>query len=65
MKTSHSDEFFDYSSLLINIEQKYKELEYKCLHKKYEGYLADIVSIHSNLTLLAIWISENKAKERT
>lgn len=49
-------EFIDYSTLLMNIERKTKELHDKCLHKNYEGYLADIVSIHSDLTMLATWI---------
>ena len=53
----------DYSTLLIDTEQKLKELEDKCLHKRYSGYLADIVAIHSNLSQLAVWIAEQQAKE--
>ena len=55
--------FIDYSTLLMDTEQKLKELEDKCLHKRYSGYLADIVSIHSNLSQLAVWIAEQQAKE--
>ena len=54
----------DYSTLLIDTEQKLKELEDKCLHKRYSGYLADIVSIHSNLSQLAVWIAEQQMKEK-
>ena len=60
MKTS---EFIDYSTLLMDIERITKRLEDKCLHKKYEGYMADIVSIHSDLTLLATWIQTQQTLE--
>jgi hypothetical protein len=48
--------FIDYSTLLMDIERKTKDLHDKCLHKKYDGFMADIVSIHSDLTMLATWI---------
>ena len=56
--------FTDYSTLIMDMEKKLKELEDKCLHKQYAGYLADIVSIHSNLSQLAVWISEQQMKEK-
>ena len=56
--------FIDYSTLLMDIERKAKDLEDKCLHKRYSGYLADIVSIHSNLSQLAVWIAEQQMKEK-
>ena len=56
--------FIDYSTLIMDMERKLKELEDKCLHKQYAGYLADIVSIHSNLSQLAVWISEQQMKEK-
>ncbi len=56
--------FIDYSTLLMDMERKIKELEDKCLHKHYSGYLADIASIHSNLSQLAVWIAEQQMKER-
>jgi hypothetical protein len=56
--------FIDYSTLLMEMEKKIKDLEDKCLHKQYAGYLADIVSIHSNLSQLAVWISEQQMKEK-
>lgn len=49
-------EFIDYSTLLMNIEQKIKDLHDKCLHKKYDGFMADIVHIHCDLSMLAGWI---------
>ena len=56
--------FIDYSTLLMDMEKKIKDLEDKCLHKRYSGYLADIVSIHSNLSMLAVWIAEQQIKEK-
>ena len=61
MKTS---EFIDYSTLLMDIERITKRLEYKCLHKQYEGYLADIAELQSKTTLLGVWMTEEKNKER-
>lgn len=55
--------FIDYSTLIMDMENKLKGLEDKCLHKKYAGYLADIASIHSNLSLLAVWISQQEEKK--
>ena len=55
--------FIDYSTLIMNMETKLKDLEDKCLHKQYAGYLADIVSIHSNLSQLAVWISQQQEKK--
>lgn len=49
-------QFIDYSTLLMNIEKKTKDLHDKCLHKKYDGFMADIVNIHSDLSILAGWI---------
>lgn len=54
--------FIDYSTLIMDMERKLKDLEDKCLHKQYAGYLADIVSIHSNLSQLAVWISEQQKR---
>jgi hypothetical protein len=59
----NKNEFIDYSTLLMDIERKTKDLHDKCLHKKYEGYMADIVSIHSDLTLLATWIQTQQTLE--
>lgn len=53
----------DYSTILIQIEQATKRLSQNCLHARYEGYLADIASIHSNLSMLAAWISAEKEKK--
>jgi hypothetical protein len=50
----------DYSSILMRMESRVKELSYKCLHKKYEGSMAEIAGMHSDLTLLAVWISNQK-----
>ena len=61
MKTS---EFIDYSTLLMDIERITKRLEYKCLHKQYEGYLADIAELQSKTTLLGVWMTDEKNKER-
>jgi hypothetical protein len=49
-------QFVDYSTLLMNIEKKTKDLHDKCLHKKYDGFMADIVNIHADLSMLAGWI---------
>ena len=61
MKTS---EFIDYSTLLMDIERITKRLEYKCLHKQYEGYMADIAELQSKTTLLGVWMTDEKNKER-
>ena len=61
MKTS---EFIDYSTLLMDIERITKRLEYKCLHKQYEGYLADIAELQSKTTLLGVWMTDEKNKDR-
>jgi hypothetical protein len=44
----------------MRMESRVKELSYKCLHKKYEGSMAEIAGMHSDLTLLAVWISNQK-----
>ena len=61
MKTS---EFIDYSTLLMDIERITKRLEYKCLHKQYEGYMADIAELQAKTTLLGVWMTDEKNKER-
>ena len=61
MQTS---EFIDYSTLLMDIERITKRLEYKCLHKQYEGYMADIAELQSKTTLLGVWMTEEKNKDR-
>ena len=61
MKTS---EFIDYSTLLMDIERITKRLEYKCLHKQYEGYMADIAELQSKTTLLGVWMTDEKNKDR-
>jgi len=55
--------FVDYSTILMQIEQATKRLSENCLHKRYEGYLADIASMHSNLSMLAAWIAVEKEKK--
>ena len=61
MQTS---EFIDYSTLLMDIERITKRLHDKCLHKKYEGYMADIAELQSKTTLLGVWMTEEKNKDR-
>jgi hypothetical protein len=56
-------EFIDYSSLLMNIEKKTKDLHDKCLHKKYDGFMADIVNIHADLSMLAGWIQAQQTAD--
>lgn len=53
----------DYAPLLIRIEQNTKKLSDKCLNKKYEGYSNDIAQIHSDLTMLAMWMVAQEAKD--
>jgi hypothetical protein len=60
MKTN---EFIDYSNLLMDIEKLTKSLHDKCLHKRYEGYLSEISVIQSKLILLAVWMSKAKEKQ--
>lgn len=55
--------FVDYSTILMQIERATKRLSENCLHKRYEGYLADIASMHSNLSMLAAWIAVEKEKK--
>lgn len=61
MQTS---EFIDYSTLLMDMERITKRLHDKCLHKQYEGYMADIAELQSKTTLLGVWMTEEKNKER-
>lgn len=56
-------QFIDYSTLLMDIEKMTKSLHDKCLHKRYEGYLSEISVIQSKLTLLAVWISQQKKND--
>lgn len=55
-------EFIDYSTLLMDIERITKSLHNKCLHKQYEGYMADIAELQSKATMLAVWITDEKNK---
>ena len=59
-----TNDLFDYSTLLMDIEKMTKSLGNKCLHKRYEGYLSEISVIQSKLTLLAVWMSEQQRKEK-
>lgn len=58
----NKNEFIDYSTLLMEIEKATKNLHDKCLHKTYEGYMADIVCIHANLSMLAGWIQAQQTE---
>lgn len=53
----------DYSTIIMRIERKVKELESNCLHKRYEGFYRDIAAIHADLTLLGMWAVGQEAKE--
>jgi len=55
-------EFIDYSSLLMEMERVVRSLHDKCLHKQYEGYMADIAELHSKATLLGAWIAAEQLK---
>lgn len=50
------DDFNDYSTILMNLEQVTKNLSDKCLHKNYDGFIDDIGEGHRQLTKLLIWI---------
>jgi len=56
-------EFIDYSTLLMDMEKLTKSLHEKCLHKQYEGYMADIAEMQAKTTLLGVWITEQKTKQ--
>jgi hypothetical protein len=56
-------EFIDYSSILMDMEKLSKRLHEKCLHKQYEGYMADIAEMQAKTTLLGVWITEQKTKQ--
>jgi hypothetical protein len=60
----NKSEFIDYSNLLMDMERIVKSLHDKCLHKQYEGYLADLAELQSKTTLLGVWMTEEKNKER-
>jgi hypothetical protein len=47
----------------MDMERITKRLHDKCLHKKYEGYMADIAELQSKTTLLGVWITEEKNKD--
>jgi hypothetical protein len=57
-------QFIDYSTLLMDMERIVKQLHEKCLHKQYEGYMADIAELHSKTTLLGAWIATEQLKGR-
>lgn len=57
-------EFIDYSTILMDIEKVTKRLHEKCLHKQYEGYLADLAELQSKATLLGAWIAAEQLKGR-
>jgi len=61
MQTS---EFIDYSTLLMDMERITKSLHDKCLHKQYEGYMADLAELQSKATLLGAWIAAEQLKGR-
>jgi hypothetical protein len=50
------DDFNDYSTILMNLEEVTKKLHDKCLHKNYDGFMDDIGEGHRQLTKLLIWI---------
>ena len=57
MQTS---EFTDYSTILMDLEHLIKKLEYKCLHKKHDGYISDIAQAQSKLVDLMVWMTKEQ-----
>lgn len=57
-------EFMDYSNILMDMERVVKSLHDKCLHKQYEGYMADLAELQSKATLLGAWIAAEQIKGR-
>ena len=57
-------QFIDYSTLLMDMERIIKSLHDKCLHKHYEGYLADLSELQSKATLLGAWIAAEQIKRK-
>ena len=56
-------EFNDYSTMLMAIENKTKELSHKCLNKNYAGFTGDITSIQHELTMLTMWITQAQCEQ--
>ena len=56
-------DFNDYSTMLMAIENKTKELSNKCLSRNYAGFTADIQTIQSQLTLLTMWITQAQCEQ--
>jgi len=54
---------FDYSTILIRIEQNTKKLSHKCLNNDYERFFQTLSAIHSDLTLLGMWAVNKEAQQ--
>jgi hypothetical protein len=56
-------DFNDYSTMLMAIENKTRELSHKCLNKNYGGFTGDIQAIQSQLTMLTMWITQAQCEQ--
>jgi hypothetical protein len=56
-------QMFDYSTILMRIEQNTKKLSNKCLNNDYEGFVQPLMAIHSDLTLLGMWAVNKEAQQ--
>ena len=56
-------DFNDYSTMLMAIENKTRELSHKCLNKNYGGFTGDIQAIQSQLTMLTMWITQAQGEQ--
>lgn len=50
----------DWASYLIRVEQAIKQINYQCLHKKYEGIEEQVQSVKDNLDKTLLWVKENR-----
>lgn len=54
------DELHDWASYLIKAEQAIKDINNKCLHKKYEGIEKDVQVVKDRLDKVLLWVKDNR-----
>jgi len=53
---------FDYSEMMLDIEQRVKKLHLMCLNKKFDGYQEEIVNINDAVYCLQQWMQTEAQK---
>jgi len=63
-RNTMKNDMHDWASCLIKVETNLKALEYRLLHKQYEGADQDVLNIMHNLSKTLVWIEDEQQLNR-